>query len=95
MLIRHERNFDHETAGGADCARGFEQAPMVDKSLQGDPGPSQVHRGFDGQPPRGPDIFGLGVWHWDAQNFPSSQYLPGKAETVRDICHICRHIAGR
>jgi hypothetical protein len=26
---------------------------------------SQLNRGFDGQPPRGPDIFGLGMWHWD------------------------------
>ena len=29
-----------------------------------DPGRSHVHRGFDGQPPRGSDIFGLDVWYW-------------------------------
>jgi hypothetical protein len=30
------------------------------------PRASQVHRGFDGQPPRGSDIFGLGMWHGGA-----------------------------
>jgi hypothetical protein len=34
------------------------------------PRPSQVHRGFDGQPPRGSDIFALGMWHWSTPNPP-------------------------
>jgi hypothetical protein len=42
---------------------------------------SQLERGFDGQPPRGPDIFILGMWHWGT---PDPRSAPGRVLCGRD-----------
>jgi len=41
-----------------------------------DPRRSHVHHGFDGQLPRGSDIFGLDVWHWGTPNQPRNPNPP-------------------
>jgi hypothetical protein len=33
---------------------------------------SQVDRGFNAQPPRRPNVFALGIWHWDPCTLPRS-----------------------
>src|ERR1017187_6787625 len=37
----------------------------------------QLNRGFDGQPPRGPGIFGFGMWHWRASGSPRRRRARG------------------
>jgi hypothetical protein len=59
---------------GSQGRWGFIQTPNGGQAPpRADPRPSQVHCGFDGQPPRGSDIFGLGMWHGNAPDPPRSR----------------------
>ena len=59
-------------------------------------GESELNRGFDSQPPRRPDIFGLGMWHWGTPACPLGRAGVGHGEW---ICYVarCNHavIAGQ
>jgi len=44
-------------------------------------GRSQAHRGLDRQPPRGPDDFTVGMWHWGTPD-------PQSARTAGAPCRL-------
>jgi len=42
-------------------------------------GESELNHGFDSQPPRRPDVFGFGMWHWSALDTPRNPDPPHQA----------------